>query len=246
MLLRAGLFVLVIVCMLSLNSQTPALGMAPTQPADIPVTVVSEYFNEWTLNSGLLYWAGRCTGGEQRWSANLKRMPTYASIAGMIATVDSNHCLTYMQMAADSQGVYYYDEDGGNRIQSRSSATPYTETTVFNLPVGMYPVGERLAVDGDYVYWLTNGGQLVRVRKDNADFGIVASGLSSPKDLVVVGNIAYWLEATGLWRADVNCAMFHPGRKSSIRKTILPFDVESRIAQAALGTMTNSSSGRGL
>ncbi|HZY42801.1 MAG TPA: hypothetical protein VFF59_12475, partial [Anaerolineae bacterium] len=105
------------------------------------------------------------------------------------------------------------------RLETRSSGTPTTATTVYTLTASLLPVGERLAVDGSYVYWLTINNQLVRVRKDGADFGTVATGLSSPADLLVVNGAVYWLDGTGLWQSDVNCGTL-PCAKSQLSTAV--------------------------
>jgi hypothetical protein len=176
----------------------------PNAPTDTPVPIVSETYNEWTMNSGLLYWAERCYGGEFVWPATLKRMPAGGGVQRLLATTTSTDCYTFMYMVADSDGLYYYN-GYNNRLETRSSGTPTTATIVYTLTAALQPIGERLAVDGSYVYWLTTDNQIVRVGKDGTNFGTVATGLSNATDLLVVGGVVYWLDGTGLWQTDVNC-----------------------------------------
>ena len=202
---------LLLVCLLgsglvgTANAQAPAPAI-PTAPNDTPVTVVNEIFNEWTINSGLLYWAERCYGGELIYPANLRRQPAGGGTLRAIGATDSNHCLTYLDMAADSSGLYYYSASDA-RLEFRASGTPDIAVVVYNLTsASLYPTGERLAVDGGYIYWLTST-QLVRVRQDGTDFGVVAAGLatSSESDLLATNGTVYYLDNSGLWETSVSC-----------------------------------------
>jgi hypothetical protein len=172
-------------------------------PNDTPTPVVNETYNEFTLNSGLLYWAERCYGGEFIGPGYLRRLPVNGGFQLTMANVDSAHCLTFLDMAADSSGLYYYNAND-TRIESRASGSPTTATTVYTITAGLEPVGERLALDGGYVYWLAST-QLLRVRTDGTDFGTVATSLNAPTDLIVVNGTVYWLESSGLWRTTVSC-----------------------------------------
>ncbi len=189
----------------AIPSDSPRVPIGAHAPTDTPVPIVSEIYNEWTLNAGLLYWAERCYGGELLWPATLKRMPTGGGVQRTLATTDSDHCYTFLNMVADSDGVYYYAGDAAPRLEFRSSGSPMVATTIYSLTLALQPVGERLAVDGNYVYWLTTNNRLVRVRKDGTDFGTVAIGLSGPVDLIVVNGVVYYLDGTGLWRTNVLC-----------------------------------------
>jgi hypothetical protein len=200
---RGALLLLILLLLLGVIPSQAAAPGAPDAPNDTPTPVVSETYNEWTLNSGLLYWANRCYGGEFSWAATLKRMPAGGGTTRTIGVTDTLHCITYTNLAADSEGVYYYSVSD-QRIEARFSGAPDTAVPVYSLNASTDPVGERLAVDGSYIYWLTSSS-LVRVRKDGADFGTVASGLSSPADLLVTGGVVYWLDASGLARTNVNC-----------------------------------------
>jgi hypothetical protein len=199
---------LALLCLLAVQPPRPGNAQSsaaapPNAPTDIPIPVVDETYNEFTLNSGLLYWAERCYGGEFIGPGYLRRLPVNGGYQLTMANVDSAHCLTFLEMAADSSGLYYYDESD-QRIEFRASGSPTTATTVYSLTVGLAPAGERLALDGGYVYWLAST-QLLRVRTDGTDFGTVATGLNTPTDLIVTNGTVYWLESSGLWRTTVSC-----------------------------------------
>ena len=200
---RGALLLLILLLLLGVIPSQAATPGAPDAPNDTPNPVVSETYNEWTLNSGLLYWANRCYGGELSWAATLKRMPAGGGTTRTIGTTGTTNCVTYLNLAADSDGVYYYSASD-QRIEARLSGTPDTAIPVYNLNASTDPVGQRLAADGGYIYWLTTTS-LVRVKKDGTDFGTVASGLSSPSDLLVIGGVVYWLDASGLARTNVSC-----------------------------------------
>jgi hypothetical protein len=207
--LRRLLFpLLTLFCLLAVQPPGPGNAQSgsaapPNAPSDTPIPVVNETYNEFTLNSGLLYWAERCYGGEFVGPGYLRRLPVNGGFQITLANVDSAHCLTYLDMAADSDGIYYFDESD-MRIESRASGSPTTATTVYSLTAELAPVGERLALDGGYVYWLANT-QLLRVRADGTDFGTVATGLNTPTDLIATNGTVYWLESSGLWRTTVSC-----------------------------------------
>ena len=119
---------------------------APSAPTDTPIPVVTEEFNEWTLNEGLLYWASRCYGGEIRGPGYLRRKPANGGTTRTLSTVDENACLTFMNMTANADGLYYYDGDGDG-IYFRPVVDPYDPPSLVRaLTTANAPVGARSKV----------------------------------------------------------------------------------------------------
>ena len=187
----------------------------PASPTDTPERIVFEPSgsvpNEWTTGGGLLYWAGRCLGGEFRGSGYLKRMPIHLGRIRLLATVDSTNCLTFLGMAADDSGLYYYNDDG-DRIEFRPVDEPLSPVTVVNTTKA--PRG-RFYLDGDYLYWMDFyyvgsevRSDVLRVRKDGSG-GVqtLTAGLTEPgtgQNVVATGNVVYYLDGNGL--NSMNCS----------------------------------------
>ena len=53
-----------------------AVPAQPGAPQDVPVPVVSDFVEEWSVGNGLIYWAYNCSGDEFVSTAALKRMPS--------------------------------------------------------------------------------------------------------------------------------------------------------------------------
>jgi hypothetical protein len=201
----ATLFVIFIVLDGTSSAQSAGLS-APSAPSDTPIPVVSEVYNEWTLNAGLLYWGEGACGGEIRFDGYLRRLPVNGGNQITLGTVDPTTCSTYFSIIADNDGVYYYDADVGPQIEFRASGSPTVARQVLKLTASQIPDfnEDRLGVDGNYIYWFTPT-QLLRVRKDGTDFGTVVASLSSPTDVYVTNGNVYWLDSTGLWTTTVGC-----------------------------------------
>ncbi len=195
---------------------------APQVPQDTPTPVVTEKPNEWTLGSGLLYWAERCAGGEFRGPGYLRRKPANGGTTITLSTVGNDACYTFLTMAADAEGLYYYSADGGG-IYHRPVGDPYDPATLV-LTTDQAPVGgSNLVLAGDYIYWITydwttSEGSLLRVMRDGTGLATVAESLNNPEDLLVVGTTVYWLDDDGLWSTSVSCASL-PCAKSRLVST---------------------------
>lgn len=181
-------------------------------PTDAPERLVSDTLNEWTLGGGQLYWAYRCYGGEFRGDAYLKRQPVYGGLQRLLSTADSAHCVTFLSMAADDTGLYYYDADEG-RFEFRPSGSPEDPPTEV-LATNRGPGIDDIAIDGDYLYWIDTylsgsevRGDILRTRKDGSgELQTVVSNLVNPGDVLARDGLVYFLDASGL--SSINCASF--------------------------------------
>jgi hypothetical protein len=197
----------------------------PDDPLDTPTTLVSESspntFNEWTMGGGLLYWAQRCFGGEFRGDGYLKRMPVNGSIRRTLATVSPSFCVTFLSMAADEDGVFYFNDDASpDRIEHVPTASPYTPTTVYALSATSQKPRTDLEVRADYVYWGTTGNQILRARKDGTgSVETVANTGANVQDVMLVGDSVYWLDDSGFWQTTVTCGTPFPCPKEKLVTT---------------------------
>lgn len=196
--------------------------LGPLTPADTPIPVVSEVYNEWTINEGLLYWANHCYGEEFRGDGYLRRKPTNGGTTRTLSTVTPIDCYTFRNMAADASGLYYYSVDEAS-LYVRPVASPYDPATkLYTMASWRESPIDHLALDGDYIYWLTTGtnniSQLLRINKNGAGLETVASDLSYATDLHVVGGTVYWLDNDGLWKTSVSCGSL-PCAKSRVVST---------------------------
>ncbi|MBX3002150.1 MAG: hypothetical protein KF893_26740 [Caldilineaceae bacterium] len=99
-------FLLLFLILWLLNSPTPAQAEMDT-PTDTPTPVVSDTVEEWSLHSGLLYWANTCFAEELPPPSTLKRQPVAGGILRTLETTTAESCLTYLNLAAADDGVYY-------------------------------------------------------------------------------------------------------------------------------------------
>ncbi len=185
----------------------------PASPTETPERIVMESRidtpNEWTMGGGFLYWAQRCFGGEFRGGGYLRRMPVRLGPVRTLATLDRSNCLTFLGMTADDRGLYYYNQDA-RRMEFRPTDDPENPVALFATTKA--PWG-RLAVDGDYIYWIHAyyvgeqlRGDVLRARKDGTG-GVQVLAMDRPnpgqgRNILAVGGTIYFLDANGLNRMD--------------------------------------------
>ncbi|MEX1018496.1 MAG: IPT/TIG domain-containing protein [Litorilinea sp.] len=176
-----------------------------------PQTVVNEQLNEWTLSSGMLYWAYRCYGGvEFSWPGFLRRKPVNGTTIRTLSTTTAADCVTFLNMNADAEGLYYYNAaavgDVVRGIYFRPSGDPYDPPILLYATGSDFPSsGSRLFPAGEWVYWIT-GTEIRRVNKDGGGgIQIAANTAANPTDILVLGSTLYWLDDAGLRSASVTC-----------------------------------------
>lgn len=197
----SGILVLILATAL-LPAGTPVADAGPQSRADTPEPVVREELNAWTLGDGLLYWAKHCAGVGSPTGGYLRRKPANGGTERTLSTVDATHCETFLDMAADASGLYYYSQEEGG-IYHRPVDDPYDPHA---LVVGAaHRPSSALELEGDYVYWASSYNRIYRVRKDGTGLQILADPAPNPTDLLAVGNTVYWLDDDGLWSTTVNC-----------------------------------------
>ncbi len=184
----------------------PVAYAAPDAPLDTPTKIVSDQFNEWTISDGMMYWANRCFGGEFVGPGYLKRKPTAGGTTKTLSNTTAANCYTFLNMFANSAGVYYYSNDR-NRFEFRPSGSPYDPATVIHtLGTGQRPPEEtHLFASGDYLYWISVDDRIRRVKTDGTGLATVATTAANPKDLLVIGTTVYWLDSTGFWKISTSC-----------------------------------------
>lgn len=207
--LCSALLILLSTILSPINTMTTRA--APAAPLDTPIPVVNDDLTDWTLNDGMLYWAQNCVIIPLRSAAAppavyLRRKPTNGTVVRPLS--EQTDCVSkYNNMTADSTGLYYYSQvitDTG--IFFRPSGSPFDPPTHVLTTTVAPALGSHLALGGDFIYWLANNGKIVRVHRDGTGFSDVVTGIVGPRDFILVGNTAYWLEDSGLWTAPVNCA----------------------------------------
>jgi hypothetical protein len=173
--------------------------------------LVSEQFNEWTLGGGMLYWAYRCALSPDAVNPSpqatlshyyLRRKPINGGEVRTLVTPDHDDCRTFLYMTADDSGVYYFNEKDG-QIEKIPLEAPDNPPQV--LAAGVSGVSTELTLDGTHLYWGTSGNAIERVAVDGGVTVKVVNTSSKPKDLVIHGSFAYWVDADGLWSANTQC-----------------------------------------
>ncbi|RLT32720.1 MAG: hypothetical protein DWI57_18180 [Chloroflexi bacterium] len=196
--------ILFCIAFLAFSPHAQATGDSPT---DTPTPVVLETAEEWAIGGGLLYWANSCFGEELPPPSTIKRQPVAGGPARLLETTGGEGCLSYLNIAAADDGVYYYDASQ-NRLEVIPSAAPSTPQPVVDLTVNQQPsTGSSLKIAGDFIYWPSvNAGKVLRVAKSGGPIETVADALSNPLDVLVVGITVYWTDSSGVRSIQTNCA----------------------------------------
>ena len=120
-------------------------------------------------------------------------------------------------LAVDGEDIFVVEPDDAkvNRVQ-RSDGGSRTLVQLANTPgFGKPPTIGRIAVDANYVYFVTTGpsvtyqdGQVLRVSRDGGTAETLASGQNTPIALAIAGPYVYWLNE-GLDLVDGGAVMRH-------------------------------------
>ncbi len=203
---RAFYLFLMLVVLLALF--LPRLAHAETDSTtDVPTPVVLDTAEEWAIGGGLLYWANSCFAEEFAPPSTIKRQPVAGGPLRLLETTGDEGCLSYLNMTAADDGVYYYD-DSQARLEVILAASPSTPQAVVDIPSNQQPTtGSTLRIAGDFIYWPSfNAGKILRVAKSGGPIETVADGAVSPLDVLVVGSGVYWTDNSGVRYIQTNCA----------------------------------------
>jgi len=216
------LFPLFLIFVALISPAYPQLAQAADDnPSDTPTPVVLDTAEEWAIGGGLLYWANSCFAEEFPPPSTIKRQPVAGGPSRLLETTGGEGCLSYLNIAAGEDGVYYYDASQ-NRLEVIPSAAPSTPQPVVDLPTNQQPsTGSSLKIAGDFLYWPSfNAGKILRVAKNGGPIETVAEGLSNPLDVLVVGVTVYWTDSGGIRSILTNCDALPC---TSTAQTYLPF-----------------------
>jgi hypothetical protein len=184
-----------------------ALPTQPGAPQDVPVPVVSDFVEEWSVGNGLIYWAYNCSGDEFVSTAALKRMPVSGGTQRTLESIDDfSRCNTFLNQINSSDGLIYFDDSQG-RLERTPLSSPFTPVVIKNLVGDDKPVyGSRLAESNGYLYWI-GFQRILRTLKDGSGpVETVATTAVLIGDVLPVGNTVYWTDTSGVWTISVGCA----------------------------------------
>jgi V8-like Glu-specific endopeptidase len=199
---------------------------------DTPETLISEPFDEWTVGGGYLYWATNCqptppTAAEQQPQAPsshyaLHRWPIGGGTPETIITASHSNCNTFRFLAADGDGVFFWN-DSQDRFEHYPSTRPPGQavTVVRGSIVSVVPAG--LHLDNNNLYYANSGGRIRRVAKDGSSNRTIHNTGSFVRSFAVdTGrDDIYWVDGNGLWYGRKNCS---PTPCSSRRLTSITGD----------------------
>jgi hypothetical protein len=181
-----------------------------TAPLDDPEPLVTETFVDWTIGGGMLYWANRCFPGPERALASpqsnhyyLRRQPLAGGAIRTLQTRDDNNCITYVGLAADDTGVYYYNDDD-DRVEFVPLDDPDAPPQVLSSNVTNL-IGD-IQLGDDYIYWATYQETIARVPRGGGVATTIVTTSGDADDFVFDGSHLYWLDDGGLWWVDKNCS----------------------------------------
>ncbi len=189
----------------------PLLHAESIAPDDVPVPVVSDNVEEWTVGQGLVYWANNCFADEFNPFAELKRQPVGGGTTRTLESInDYDRCVTYQNLLSSGDGLYFFGSvfsSSQNLIQRMPLGAPFTAQVVKTLTSGQTPNrGKAFVEAGDYLYWVSTSDKIFRTRKDGTGpVETVADTASSPADVLVAGNTVYWTDSTGVWTTGITC-----------------------------------------
>ncbi|MEZ4658824.1 MAG: hypothetical protein R2911_14750 [Caldilineaceae bacterium] len=187
-------------------ASAPNLYAEPNAPTDTPTPVVTDAVEEWSVGNGLIYWAYNCFADEFVSTAALKRKPVNGSIQRVLESIDDfAKCNTYRNPLSSSDGLYYLDDSEG-RIERMPLGEPYTPQEV--KPVsGDQSLGFSSPPEeaNGYLYWI-GFKQILRTLKDGSGpIETVTTSDSLIADIMVVGNLVYWIDDGGVKDISINC-----------------------------------------
>lgn len=184
----------------------PHAQAAPTAPTDTPIAVISDTpFGEWIVADGLFYWAQRCIGGEFRNTGFLRRQPINSGALRTLATVDREHCYTFLSMGADASGLYYFNNEL-QQIEFRPSGSPFDPPQAV---LATNAIENRMIKPyGDFIYWFT-AGTILRAHRDGTGVETVANTATNPTGLTIItfanNPVVYWADDAGIWQTSLAC-----------------------------------------
>lgn len=211
--LHTTLLHLLVLCGIAAGSlvvfPAPLLHAQGVAPEDVPVPVVSDNVEEWTVGQGLVYWADNCFADEFNPFANLKRQPASGGTAKTLEAInDGNRCSTYQNLLSSGDGLYYFGtvfSPSQNLIQRMPLSAPFTAQVVKTLSNSQTPVGRFVEAAG-YLYWVSPSNKVFRTLKDGTGpVETVADTASSPTDVVVAGTTVFWTDSSGVSTIGISC-----------------------------------------
>ena len=173
---------------------------------DTPVPVVTDNVEDWTVGSGLLYWANNCFADEFNPFAALKRKPASGGVERTISSInDFGLCDTFRFPVSSGDGLYYFNQSL-SQIERMPLGEPFTAVTVKTLESSQIPIVPFVEA-GDFLYWIgIFPNRIYRTFKDGSGaIETVADTETSPADLMVVGSTVYWVDSTGVFSKSTNC-----------------------------------------
>ena len=184
----------------------PAARAEPSAPSDTPTPVVVQAVDDWAIGGGLIYWGQDCFAVEFGRAGYLRRQPLAGGTQRTLESTDASHCDMPFGMSAQDDGVYYYD-DSEKRIERTPLNEPYTGLPAATPSENDLPsYFSQLEVTASHIYWpVYFAGKILRAARADGAIETVASGLTNPRDVMVVGSTVYWTENSGIWLISTNC-----------------------------------------
>jgi hypothetical protein len=191
-------------------SSPAAPGAEPAAPEAVQTTptpvIDNESYDEWTIGGSLAYWKANCTGGEFPQNGHLRRIPANGgNITTMVTMTPASANCNYMyRIVANDAGMYYFNTTQ-NRIELLKKSAPLGPPAVIysssSFPIPVAPP----KLDETNIYWATANNIHRAALNGSGGLTMVATGLHV-KDLVVSPTHIYWLDDTGMWAIEKNCA----------------------------------------
>jgi len=189
-------------------AEPAAAPAAPEAVQTTPTPVIdNQAFDEWTIGGGLAYWKKHCQGGEFPSDGYLRRIPTNGgTVKNMITmTPAAGTCYYMYKIVADEAGMYYFNTNQ-NRIELLQKSAPQGPAVPIYTPslAPLIPVSPP-KLDANNIYWVASNTLQRAARNGSGGLAMVATG-ANVKDLVVSPTHIYWLDDTGMWAVEKNCA----------------------------------------
>lgn len=182
--------------------------------ADTPEILVRDAFDEWTVGGGYLYWAMNCSSDPPGLIAApsdanshyaLHRWPIAGGTPETISTASHANCNTFRFLAADDDGVFFWNASLSRLEHYPAGRPPGQSSTVVRESINNVTTG--LYVDNNNIYF-ANSNRIRRVPKSGAsnklihDLGSFVVSMAVDTDRSDI----YWIDSNGLWLGQKNCS----------------------------------------
>ncbi len=181
---------------------------ATASPTDTPETIVNEAWTSWTVGDGFIYWTKSCNTLDGDYLSTIKRRPLTGSVVTTLSRIDAQFdCEAHSHLTPQDGDLYYYDSQN-HEIRFESGDPDEDEPqTIVTFSSGSYPIGRKLAIYGDHIYWIANNNDIQRAnRSGGSATTFVDTGNASLSDIAADAWRIWWTTGGGVRYVAAACS----------------------------------------